>query len=347
MKKYNRTLLAAAFIAALGVTGCGSDGSDGADGAAGAAGTDGTPGTPGTPAGSVVTTVENAYDFTLTLAPTDIVVVGADPFNVKFTVTGKGSGGADVPYTGLDKVALYVTSQSANATDTGAPMLWTNHALANDFGSSMYCTLTGTAAARGGAVVDACTLVEDEANPGTYTGSWAHDGNAPVVLASGDANDLVRVFIRAYDVTMADGTAVSDKILSTPVDFIPATGELAVSAKDAVSSAACIRCHSPMEGYADTDMRIANIGAHHNYQKVENCVACHNPAYAGGQDDPEVGFNVNFNAMIHTIHAGHHIADKLTGEAKEMFGGVGFPAELNECTVCHDNGTQWNDNVYA
>ncbi|WP_352289363.1 hypothetical protein, partial [Psychrobacter sp. GW64-MNA-CIBAN-0177] len=88
-------------------------------------GTDGTPGTPGTPAGSVVTTVENAYDFTLTLAPTDIVVVGADPFNVKFTVTGKGSGGADVPYTGLDKVALYVTSQSANATDTGAPMLWT------------------------------------------------------------------------------------------------------------------------------------------------------------------------------------------------------------------------------
>ncbi|RPA30989.1 OmcA/MtrC family decaheme c-type cytochrome [Shewanella frigidimarina] len=345
MKNYNRTLLAAAFIAALGVTGCGSDGSDGADGAAG---TPGTPGTPGASGGSVVTTVETAYDFNLTLAPTDIVVVGADPFNVKFTVTGKGSGGADVPYSGLDKVALYVMSQSANTTDTGAPMLWTNHALANDFGSSMYCTLTGTAAARGGAVVDACTLVEDEANPGTYTGTWAHDGNAPVVLASGDANDLARVFIRAYDVVMADGTSVSDKILSTPVDFIPATGELAVSAKDSVSNAACIKCHSPMEGYADTDMRIANIGAHHNYQKVENCVACHNPAYAGGQDDPEKGFNANFNAMIHTIHAGHHIADSLTGDAKkEGWGEIGFPSELNECTACHDNGTQWNDNIYA
>jgi OmcA/MtrC family decaheme c-type cytochrome len=348
MKKYNRTLLAAAFMAALGVTGCGSDGSDGADGAAGAAGTAGAAGAAGTAAGSVATTVENAYDFNLTLAPTDIVVVGADPFSLKFTVTGKGSGGADVPYSGLDKVALYVTSQSANVTDTGAPMLWTNHALANDFGSSMYCTLTGTAAARGGAVVDACTLVEDAANLGTYTGSWAHDGNAPVILASGDANDLVRVMIRVYDVTMADGTDVSDKILSTPVDFIPATGELAVSAKDSVSNAACIKCHSPMEGYADTDMRIANIGAHHNYQKVENCIACHNPAYAGGQDDPEKGFNANFNAMIHTIHAGHHIANSLTGDAKkEGWGEIGFPSELNECTVCHDNGTQWNDNIYA
>jgi OmcA/MtrC family decaheme c-type cytochrome len=342
MKKYNKTLLAATLIAALGATGCGSDGSDGADGAAGANGADGAP---GTPAGSVATTVENAFDLNITLAPADIVVVGANPFTLSFTAENA----AGVPFTGLEKVALYVTSQSANTTDTGAPMLWTNHALANDFGSSMYCTLTGTAEARGGAVVDACTLVEDAANPGTYTGSWAHDGNAPVVLADGDANDLARVFIRAYNVEMADGSGVSDKVLSTPVDFTPATGEVAVSAKDAVSNAACIQCHSSKDGYADTDMRIANIGAHHNYQKVENCVACHNPAYAGGQDDPEKGFNANFNAMIHTIHMGKELAQwqGLQGEALEEFGGVGFPAESTECTVCHDNGTQWNDNVYA
>jgi hypothetical protein len=193
MKRYNRTLLAAAFMAALGVAGCGSDGSDGVDGADGAPGADGTP---GAPAGSVATSVENAFDLNITLAPADIVVVGADPFTLKFTAKNA----AGVPFSGLERVALYVTSQSANTTDTGAPMLWTNHALANDFGSSMYCTLTGTAEARGGAVVDACTLVEDAASLGTYTGSWAHDGNAPVVLASGDVNDLARVFIRAYDV---------------------------------------------------------------------------------------------------------------------------------------------------
>ncbi|MCL1106184.1 OmcA/MtrC family decaheme c-type cytochrome [Shewanella algicola] len=346
MKKYNKTLLAAAFIAAFGLAGCGSDGSDGADGVDGVNGVDGTDGSDGANASLSVTTVENAYDYNLTLDPADIVVVGSDPFSIKFTVTGVGTGNAEVPFSGLEKVALYVTSQSENTTDTGAPILWTNHALANDFGSSMYCTPTGTAVARGGAEVEACTLVEDAANPGTYTGTWAHDGNAPVVLADGDANDLVRVMVRTYDVVDADGNGISDKILSTPLDFIPATGELAVSEKDSVSNAACIKCHSSLDGYADTDMRIANIGAHHNYQKVENCVACHNPAYAGGQDDEDVGFNANFNAMIHTIHAGHHIADSLTGEAAEMFGEIGFPAELNECTACHDNGTQWNDNVY-
>ncbi|MCT8987444.1 OmcA/MtrC family decaheme c-type cytochrome [Shewanella phaeophyticola] len=346
MRKYNKTLLAAAFIAAFGLAGCGSDGSDGADGADGVNGVDGADGADGTNAGLTVTTVENAYDYNLTLDPADIVVVGSDPFSVKFTVTGVGTGSAEVPFSGLERVALYVTSQSANTTDTGAPMLWTNHALANDFGSSMYCNLTGSTTARDGSEVEACTLVEDAANPGTYTGTWTHDGNAPVVLTDGDANDLVRVMIRTYDVVDADGNDISDKILSTPLDFIPATGELAVSEKDSVSNAACIKCHSSLDGYADTDMRIANIDAHHNYQKVENCVACHNPAYAGGQDDEDVGFNANFNAMIHTIHAGHHIADSLTGEAAELFGEIGFPSELNECTACHDNGTQWNDNVY-
>ncbi|MBE7213685.1 OmcA/MtrC family decaheme c-type cytochrome [Shewanella benthica] len=343
MRTYNKSLLAMALIAAIGMVGC-SDGDDGQDGAPGAPG---TPGTPGNPAGITVDTISSAADFVLTLAPADIVVVGTDAFTIKFTATGKDSKGEAIPFTGLEKVALYVMNQAANATDTGAPILWQNNALANDFGSSMYCTPTGKATARGGAEVEACTLVEDEANPGTYTGTWEHDGNAPVVLAEGDANNLFRVMVRTYGVVDSSGAGISDKLLSTPVDFIPATGELAVSAKDSVSNAACIKCHSQMDGYAVTDIRIANIGAHHNYQKVENCVACHNPAYAGGEDDPEKGFNANWNAMIHTLHAGHHIADGLTGDALAEFGEIGFPSELNECTTCHDNGTQWNDNVYA
>ncbi|MEZ9198299.1 OmcA/MtrC family decaheme c-type cytochrome [Shewanella sp. 10N.286.54.B9] len=341
MRTHKKSLLAMALITAIGLTGC-SDGDDGKDGAPGEPG---IPGTPGTPAGITVDTVTSAADFVLTLAPADIVVVGSDDFSIKFTVTGKDSKGEPKPFTGLEKVALYVMNQAANSTDTGAPILWENNALANEFGSSMYCTPTGKATARGGAEVDACTLVEDEANPGTYMGTWEHDGNAPVVLADGDANDLFRVMVRTYDVVDSTGTGISDKLLSTPVDFIPATGELAISQKDSVSNAACIKCHSQLGGYAVTDIRIANIGAHHNYQKVENCVACHNPAYAGGEADPEKGWNANWNAMIHTLHAGHHL--DLTGEAKDEFGEIGFPSELNECTTCHDNGTQWNDNVYA
>ncbi|WP_180960975.1 OmcA/MtrC family decaheme c-type cytochrome [Shewanella sp. GutCb] len=342
MRTHKKSLLAMALIAAIGLTGCG-DGDDGQDGAPGAPG---TPGTPGTPAGITVDTVSSAADFVLTVAPADIVVVGTDAFTIKFTATGKNSKGEAVPFTGLEKVALYVMNQAANTTDTGAPVLWQNNALANEFGSSMYCTLTGKATARGGAEVDACTLVEDEANPGTYTGTWEHDGNAPVVLAEGDANNLFRVMVRTYNVSDSSGAGISDKLLSTPVDFIPATGELAVSVKDSVSNAACIKCHSSKDGYAVTDIRIANIGAHHNYQKVENCVACHNPAYAADQNDAEKGFNPNWNAMIHTIHAGHHL--DLVGDAKaEGWEQIGFPSELNECTTCHDNGTQWNDNVYA
>ena len=196
MKTYNKSLIAIAFISAFGLAACGSDGSDGAPGAPGAPGQPGQPGTPGTPAGDVVTTVSSAADLVVSVMPEDIVVVGDSPFTLKFTATGKNAAGNAKAFSGLEKVALYVMSQSENTTDTGAPMLWVNHTLANEFGSSMYCTPTGKAAARGGAEVDACTLVEDEANPGTYTGTWAHDGNAPVVLAAGDANDLVRVFIR-------------------------------------------------------------------------------------------------------------------------------------------------------
>ncbi|MDD8058880.1 MULTISPECIES: OmcA/MtrC family decaheme c-type cytochrome [Shewanella] len=348
MKKYNKTLLAAAFIAAFGLAGCGSDGSDGADGVDGVNGVDGVDGTDGTSASLSVTTVEDASQFTLTIAPADIVVVGTDDFSFKFTATAEGTGGATLPFSGLEKVQLYVTSQSENTTDTGAPYLWTSHLYANDFVSdnAMYCTLTGTATTRAGVEVEACTLVEDTENPGTYTGTWEHDGNAPSVLTDGDANDLVRVMLRAYNVVNADGTSISDKLLSTPIDFIPATGELAVSEKDSVSNAACIKCHSSLDGYADTDMRISNISAHHNYQKVENCVACHNPAMAADEDYSDLGYNISFNAMIHTIHMGDELADSLTGDALELFGEIAFPAEHNECTVCHDNGTQWNDNVY-
>ncbi|WP_281212405.1 OmcA/MtrC family decaheme c-type cytochrome [Shewanella insulae] len=344
MKKNKITLLAMALFCAIGVSAC-SDGEDGKDGAPGEPG---VPGTPGAPAGSTVDAVATAADFKLTLQPADIVVVGADDFSIKFTATGKNAKGDDVPFTGLDKVALYVTNQVANTTDSGAPMLWSNNAVANEFGSSMYCTPTGKATARGGAEVNACTLVEDPENPGTYTGTWEHDGNAPVVAAAGDPNSMFRVMVRTYNVTDANGESISDKLLSTPLDFIPATGEMAVSAKDSVSSAACAQCHSELMGYDEGDTRIANIGAHHNYQKVENCIACHNPAYATDQYDPEKGFNANFNAMIHTIHVAGHVAPYgwVKGEALEEFGDVHFPAELNECTSCHDNGNQWKENVY-
>ncbi|USD39651.1 OmcA/MtrC family decaheme c-type cytochrome [Ferrimonas sp. SCSIO 43195] len=342
MRMTRKAPLALLIASALMMAGC-SDGDDGKDGAPGQPGDPGQPGEPGLPAGSFADTIESAAEMTITLLPENLAIAAGQPFSVAFSVTGKNAKGEDVPFLGMDKVALYVLNQQANDAG-GAPKQWVNHVMANEAGYYMYCTPEGKTLSWGNEV-NACTLVEDEANPGTYTGTWSHEGPAPVILASASADDLHRVFMRAYNVVNAAGVGIADKIFSSPLDYIPATGELAQSDKDTVSNAACIQCHGEQDG------RIANIEAHHNYQKVENCVACHNPALSGGQDDPAIGWNADFGPMVHTIHGGHKIhtilGKELTGEAHEMFGEIGFPSELNECTVCHDGEPSWQTNVYA
>ncbi|MBB1437681.1 OmcA/MtrC family decaheme c-type cytochrome [Shewanella sp. SG41-4] len=346
-KKINLSILTLALASVLSLSACG-DGNDGKDGVDGATGAAGLAGPSGLPAGSFVDTVANAADFVLTIAPTDIVVTGSAPFSIKFTATGKNNTGDVVPFVGLDTIALYVTNQVENATETGAPMVWSNNALVNKFGTSMYCTLDGSATTHSGDVVDACTLVADAENPGTYTGTWEHDGNAPVVLADGNPESLFRVMVRTYNVTDSSGEGISDKLLSAPLDFIPATGELAVSAKDLVANTSCIKCHSEITGYGEGDERIANIGAHHNYQQVENCIACHNPANAADPEYAELGFNIDLGPMVHTIHSGAYNAeqDLLTGKALE-FSKIGSPNDLEDCTSCHTSDESWNKNVYA
>ncbi|MBY6186977.1 OmcA/MtrC family decaheme c-type cytochrome [Marinobacter hydrocarbonoclasticus] len=317
-KRYLFLVLAGAL---LGLSAC--DGDDGADGAEGPPGPVGPPGQPGLPAGSFATTAELASDLTLTLAPTDIVVVGADPFAVTFKAYGTSSTGEMVPFLGLSRVRFYVLNQSERATEQGAPVQWQSHTEANGSGSSMECTPSGLTSSDG----LACTLTEDPENPGTYMGSWAHDGNAPVVLADGDPNALHRVVIRAYDVVNSVGEGVADKVLSTPLDFIPATGEEGVSQKDTVANAACIQCHGMLDGYAEDDMRFAYVDTHRNYQKVEQCVACHNTAL--GMAD--------FAPMIHGIHAG----------TREGFDTLGYPAEVFQCQHCHGEGDSWQANVWG
>ncbi|RTR33198.1 OmcA/MtrC family decaheme c-type cytochrome [Shewanella atlantica] len=341
------SLLAWAIAGSLSLSACGGD--DGTNGVDGADGITGLPGTPGLSAGDFSSTVENAADLMMTLEPADIVVTGSEPFRVRFSAKAKNSKGEMVPYLGLDKISLLVMNQAENITDTGAPYLWYNHAMTNDSGYYMYCTLDGKATGYGGAEVEACTLTEDTENLGTYFGSWEHDGNAPIVLADGDANNLHRVIIRSYHVANAQGVdlSASGNIMSTPFDFIPATGEFATSVKDTVSNEACIQCHGELEGFTEDDSRIGNIKRHHNFQNVESCVVCHNPALGGGQNNREKGFNANFAPMVHTIHAGHHIEGDLTGQAKEKFGEIGFPSKLSECTTCHEGTTSWNDNIYA
>lgn len=342
MKNYNKSLLMLALASMLTLTACGDgeDGQDGAPGTPGTPGVPGTPGTPGLPAGSTVNTVASAGDVTFVIAPEDISVAGAGEFKIKFNVLGNNAQGKPTPFTGLDMVSLYSVTAMENNSGSGAPLQWVNNGVAAGNGSSMYCTLTGEYTSRG-QTGKACTLVEDPEELGTYTGTWTHDGAAPIMNANDDLTATHRFFMRAYNVTDASGVGISDKILSEPLNFIPSTNEVVdTSGKDTVTDAACINCHGAVDG------RIAKIEAHHNYQSVENCIACHNPANQPDEQQLADGWLFDLGPMIHRIHAGHHIADYLSGDAKEYFGELGFPAEINECTACHDNGPSWSDNIY-
>ncbi len=339
MKNHNMSLLALMLSGMLALTGCGDDGHDGADGADGSNGADGQD---GQNAGDVVSTVYKAGDVTFTIDPAENTLAGGDALALKFSVAGKNQAGAATPLTGLEMIAVYSITAVTNTTSDGPSVYWENNGDAAG-AHSMYCTLDGTYTSRG-QTGEACTLVEDPANPGTYTGTWEHEGTAPIMNADDDLNAPHRVMIRVYNVTDANGKSISDKILGS-IDYIPATGETGVTTgKDTVADAACKQCH----GESEATGNIANISAHSNYQSVENCVFCHNPATQPDEEQAAEGYVFDLPAMIHRIHGGAHLAELApygfiqTAEWAE----IGYPAPLDQCTVCHsqDEGkTTWKD----
>jgi OmcA/MtrC family decaheme c-type cytochrome len=77
---------------------------------------------------------------------------------------------------------------------------------------------------------------------------------------------------------------------------------------------------------------------------TQYCVMCHNP----GTVDPESGNNLNLSTMVHKIHSGKSLKQKLDlnkgGEdytiwgynnTKADYAEVGFPQDLRNCTKCH------------
>ena len=348
MRLTRKTSLAVILASAFLMSGC-SDGNDGEQGAPGEPGAPGTPGADSTPAGAIIQTANIPTDLKFNITPKDVIIEPNKPFSVKFTVTGKNAKGDNVPFIGLEKIALYLTEQVANDSGSGSPFQWVNHGVAAEFGTSLYCTPNGATQDRKGNDVLACTLIEDQSNPGSYSLTWEHDGEAPLIWSGSDINNLHRLTIRSYNIVDEKGVALADKVITSPLDYIPATGELAQSQKDTVSNKACIACHGEKNG------GIENIHVHHNYQRVENCVSCHNTqinqpdAMNTSEDENGVikGFNPNFAPLIHRVHAGDTIGKNMVGTAKEKFADIGFPARTAECSTCHDNGDSWNTNIYA
>ncbi|MFQ6370374.1 OmcA/MtrC family decaheme c-type cytochrome [Shewanella sp. YIC-542] len=344
MKTHNKSLLALILLGLFGLSACGSDGKDGADGAPGTPGADGQDGQDGQPAGVVVSTIYQAGDVSFTIDPADNTLAGSNTFALKFQVSAKDQAGQEKPLSGLNQVAIYSVTAMSNATSDGPSVYWQNNAKAAGNGTSMYCTLDGTYSSRG-TTGDACTLVEDPANPGTYTGTWEHDGSAPIMYADDDLSAPHRIMLRVYNLKDADGNSISGKVLSTPLDYIPATGETVdTTGKDTVADAACKQCH----GESTTTGNIANIGAHGNYQSVKNCIACHNPATQPSAEDAAEGYVFDLPAMIHRIHGGEHLAALAQYGFKqaEEWAEIAYPSPLDNCTKCHstDEGkTTWKD----
>lgn len=109
-----------------------------------------------------------------------------------------------------------------------------------------------------------------------------------------------------------------------------------VPRRQIVSTDKCNSCHYNLTLHGD------------NRNKVEQCVLCHNPVEndvarrPASQSPPE---SVNFALMVHRIHAGQAQTRDYTiygfGNTPHNYNGVGFPAPLNSCDMCHVNNSQY------
>ena len=131
-------------------------------------------------------------------------------------------------------------------------------------------------------------------------------------------------------------------------DFVP-DGTTVTTTRDIVRTSACKQCHgADFHGHGGDRL------------SVDNCVTCHAP----GSNDAQGGQTLDFKVMIHKIHAGGELptvagpdgnpwatADNGEyaiwgfGNAKLEWHKVGFPAQVNNCTKCHD-GTGADSDVW-
>ena len=78
--------------------------------------------------------------------------------------------------------------------------------------------------------------------------------------------------------------------------------------RDIVTTETCNRCHGVLL-------------EHGRWQSPQACTNCHNPTQ-----------NTRFDELIHAVHAN-------TSAGSHEFSGITYPAEINDCQVCHTGGT--------
>lgn len=126
---------------------------------------------------------------------------------------------------------------------------------------------------------------------------------------------------------------VKEALVNAHFDFIPATGAAATADETrnlVVLEQACLRCHSNDYDNSAAHPLILHGGARFD---IENCTVCHTP-YSG---DPETGATIDLGSMLHQIHKAEYFMIGFGGNPQD-FRELTFPANGNDCHVCHLNG---------
>ena len=137
-----------------------------------------------------------------------------------------------------------------------------------------------------------------------------YEMDATYTLASVATQDFRRTEFAAYGLSRYYDNDV--------YNFVP-SGASEPMPRDIVVTETCNNCHNP-------------LGLHGGrYQEVQVCTQCHNPDYLGSEDPAELSYE--FSALVHRIHSSQ----------EPEIGTVHYPAEINDCQVCHTGGTPTAD----
>jgi hypothetical protein len=315
---------------------CSGGGGGGSNGAQGSAGPTGPAGPAGPPGGPLVTTEESCDVCHGTGKVADVAVFHPDPTAADVTLSNislTNTGGKPVvsfhavkaagPFTAAGPVTDIVPGDlrflmadlvPADTDTVGGWGKWPTPYF------ERWVSETGNAA----------RFVNNGGGDYTYTINTAFSSASTSGAPDYDPAHTQRLAIVVTGHKDANGNAVTDNTVGFLDFVVPAAGTGAVpldSQRLFVTADACKKCHSP-------DF----VEAHHadRYRDTRTCVICHSPLGTSFGTEMQTD-NAFLPILIHQIHAAIDnpaFPDAIRGLG---FGGVTFPQDVRNCTICHTN----------
>jgi len=254
-----------------------------------------------------------------------VVTVASAP-RVNFTVFSDGKVLTDLQ---PGNNARFIIAKLVRGTN-GNPDQWQSYTWRTKTGAAVtdavqhYLVQDGGPGSGTGNYSTAANLVYNAA--GYYTFTYPIDITNPANLPPGvtwDPTATHRVAIQLRW-TNAAGEDVRTQIyydftFDANGNSVPVT---AAQTRKVVDVSSCNNCHNPLR-------------LHGGRTDTQFCVLCHNP----NTQDEVSGNIVDLKIMVHKIHAGRHLFEEH-GEDYQVqsnhYKEVGFPANVRNCTKCHD-----------